>query len=215
MRARCGSPIVAGGDRVAHRWWAGSKRRLKPIWNGTPAAVDGGERAIDLGEVERDRLLAEDRLAGARRRRRSASACVAVLEQIATASTSARRSSSSALAGDRHAELGADGARGRGRGVVDRASAAPGHLAREQLGVHAADPPDADHADPQRRVAAPGAGSGAAQRPCISPPAARRRLPTGPTRAERSSAACTETQSTASSKPGVNGRPSATARQNS
>ena len=43
---------------------AGSNRRLKPTCSGTPAALDGPNGAVDLFEVQRHRLLQEDRLAG-------------------------------------------------------------------------------------------------------------------------------------------------------
>ena len=63
IRRTCRSPIEPSATRSRTDLWPGSKRRLKPIMNGTPAASTGRECAVDLLEVEADRLLAEDRLA--------------------------------------------------------------------------------------------------------------------------------------------------------
>ena len=69
MRTRWSSPMSPASTRVPHRaGGCGSKRRLKPTWIGTPAACDRGEASVDLGQVERQRLLAEDGLAGRPRR---------------------------------------------------------------------------------------------------------------------------------------------------
>ena len=106
IRTRCRSPIEPSTHRVAHRLWAGSKRRLKPIWNGTPASSTAASAPSTVAEVERDRLLAEDRLAGARRRRRSARrGC-----RCSCRSRRRRRRAEHSSSGrrDGHAELGAD-----------------------------------------------------------------------------------------------------------
>ena len=125
----------------------------------------------------------------------SRSACESVLEQTAIASASRDQ-----LAGGRrdgHPELGG----GRiGDGVVrvehagDRGA---GDAAREQPGVQAADPADADHADPQR------CDGGHAHTSSQRPEATLRR-----------SASWTAAQASAASKPGANGRPAAIASQN-
>jgi hypothetical protein len=164
--------------------------------------VDGGERAVDLGEVERHRLLAEDRLAGLRRRddqlgvrvgRRADRDGVDVgrVEQL----VEVRRHDGAERLGHRpgaRLEL-----------VVDPGHRGARHLAGEQLGVHAPDPPDADDADPER------GGRGRLHQSSRSDTTSSQ----CPDSADRSSAACTLTHSTASAKPGSCSRPAATERQ--
>ena len=141
--------VADRADATASRTerWAGSKRRLKPTWKRTPAAFDGGECAVDLGEIERHRLLAEDRLARPRLRRRSASTWVSVLVQIATASTSGRAEQVGRARRHRDAEAGrrlhgpsrVPRRNGRERGARD----AP----EQELRVHSPDPAGAEQTD--------------------------------------------------------------------
>ena len=194
----CGSPTAPPATASRTDWCAGSKRRLKPIWNGTPASSTAASarstsaRSSETGFSQKIALPAARprRRAGRRacrcssrsrprRRRRRAAPSTPTTGTPSAAATAARPS---APCGVGHAgQLGA------------------GDAPRQQLGVQAADPADADHADPHR--------SGA--------PAARRRPPSGPTAAERSSAAWTDTQASASSKPGANGAPLGDRAQNS
>ncbi len=87
MRTRCGSPTRPVATAARTEAWAGSKRRLKPIWNGTPAASTASSarstvsRSSETGFSQKIALPA--RAASTMR-----SACVSVLVQIATASTS-------------------------------------------------------------------------------------------------------------------------------
>ena len=161
---------------------AGSKRRLKPIWNGTPAVVDRGQRAVDLGEVERHRLLAEDRLAGARRRDDQVGVGVGAscrsrprrrraAEQLLDAAAPARRAPPTPRAR-------------RGVRVVDARRpprpAPGGRAARRACGRSG------------RRRCTPIRSGARSRSASISPPAARRRPPSGRS-ADRSSAAWTLT----------------------
>ncbi len=96
MRARCGSPTVPSATAAATAACAGSNRRLKPIWNGTPAASTAASaastvaRSSDTGFSQKIALpaLAAATICGAWK---------PVGVQIATASTSAAAISSSAL----------------------------------------------------------------------------------------------------------------------
>ena len=117
---------------------------------------------------------------------------MSVLVQIATASASHAKASSTPTAGtpsDAPTALAVAGV-----GVGDARQRGARDAAREQLGVHAADPPDADDRDPHHQLSRSETTS--SQRPEA---------------AERSSAAWTDTHASASSKPGLNGRRSATA----
>src|SRR5215218_188161 len=95
MRSRCGSPTRPVATASRTDWCAGSKRRLKPIWNGTPAcrttlrARSTSTRSCETGFSQKIALPASAAAA-------ISGACVSVLEQIATASTSGRAISSSA-----------------------------------------------------------------------------------------------------------------------
>jgi hypothetical protein len=95
IRTRCGSPTAPAATASRTDWCAGAKRRLKPIWNGTPAsstarsARSTSARSSDTGFSQKIALPAS---AAATMK----SACVAVLEQIATASTPGNASISSA-----------------------------------------------------------------------------------------------------------------------
>ena len=137
MRTRWTSPIAPAATASRTDWCAGSKRRLKPTWNRTPGALDGRERPVDLGEVERDRLLAEDRLARRAPPRRSASTWVSVLVQIAIASTSPSRAARRRLAPPGRRAARATGCGELGSDVVDGGQRRSGDAAGEQLGVHA------------------------------------------------------------------------------
>ena len=112
MRTICGSPISPSATARATAACAGSKRRLKPIWNGTPAASTAASarstsaRSSDTGFSQKIALPAS---AAATIR----SACVSVEVQIATASTSGAASSSSTLL-DAHAQPRGGGDRARG-----------------------------------------------------------------------------------------------------
>src|SRR4051794_21282660 len=94
MRASCGSPISPAATAAATASCAGSKRRLKPIWNGTPAASTAASarstsaRSSDTGFSQKIALPAPAAAT-------ISSACVSVGEQMATASTSGALSSSS------------------------------------------------------------------------------------------------------------------------
>ena len=68
MRTSCGSPTLAVGDRGGDRRVGGVEAAVEADLERHAGRVDGGQRAVDLGEVERHRLLAEDRLAGLRGR---------------------------------------------------------------------------------------------------------------------------------------------------
>ena len=78
------------------------------------------------------------------------SAWVGVGVQIATASASSKTSST--VARVRRAEPAGDAARRVLVGVLDRGQPRARDLPGEQLGVHAADAPGADHADPDALV---------------------------------------------------------------
>ena len=206
----------AAGDRVANRLMGGVETAVEADLERDAGARDLGERAVELAEVERDRLLAQDRLAGGRRagdqvgmagRARADSDGVDVLGPENVIDTGR----------DVHAELVRDGARGVGRDVADGGERDTGHAGGEQLRVHAPDPPDADDAHAQRCGCAQGVrrsdvrdrlGHGQSSRSEMT--SSQRPLAT-----ERRSAAWTLTTSTAPPKPGENGRSSATARQNS
>ena len=103
MRTSCGSPTVPSATAAATAACAGSKRRLKPIWNGTPVSSTTASarstcaRSSDTGFSQKIALPA--RAASTIR-----SACVPVGEQIATASTSSAASSSSTLRRRRRAD---------------------------------------------------------------------------------------------------------------
>src|SRR4051812_49868238 len=57
----------AGRDRLANGGVRGVEPAVEADLEKTAALVDRSEGAVDLPEVESDRLLAEDRLAGSRR----------------------------------------------------------------------------------------------------------------------------------------------------
>ena len=59
--AACRSPPATTASCAAAK--SGAKRRLKPTCSGTPASLGRGDRAVGVGEGQRHRLLAEDRLA--------------------------------------------------------------------------------------------------------------------------------------------------------
>ena len=185
----------AARDRVVHGLVRGVEAAVEADLERDARGLHLGQRAVDLGQVERHRLLAEDRLARPRGR------------------------------GD---QLGVRvGARADG----DRVGVA-GERLLDAHGGHA-------RARRRRRAAV---GPAASATPVSSAPATRRAsssacmLPIRPTpitairtgqasrsdttssqrpdAAERSSAAWTDTQASASSNPGANGRRSATASQN-
>ena len=203
--ARRPSPSATAAATAA---WPGSKRRLKPIWNGTPAAVTAASarstsaRSSDTGFSQKIALPAR----------------AASIDQVGVASASACRSRPRRRRPRRGARRRrrprARAELGRRRRAPCPASAswtavsrAPGTCAREQLGVHAADAPGADHAD---RATVFGRGRASIQSSLSDTTSSQR-----PVCTDLSSAACTLTHSTASSNPGENGRSSATARQNS
>src|SRR3954453_12460822 len=94
IRTICGSPSSPAATAARTAAWAGSKRRLKPIWNGTPAASTAAiarstsSRSSETGFSQKIALPAP---AAATMR----SAWVSVLVQIATASTAGDPSTSS------------------------------------------------------------------------------------------------------------------------
>ncbi len=94
MRTICGSPIVPSATAWRTEAWAGSKRRLKPIWNGTPAcstAASAASISARSSEIGFSQKIALPARAAATIR----PTWVSVLVQIATASTSAAASSCS------------------------------------------------------------------------------------------------------------------------
>ena len=96
MRAMCGSPTVPSATAAATAACAGSKRRLKPIWNGTPAASTAASAASTVArssETGFSQKIALPAAAAAIDLR----AWKPVGVQIATASTSDAAISSSAL----------------------------------------------------------------------------------------------------------------------
>ena len=193
IRTSCGSPTSPRITASWTAWWAGSKRRLNPIWNGHAGRLDRAQRAVDLGQLERDRLLAEDRLAGARGGH----------DQVGVGlGARADRHGVDGRVGeqlvDRRVRARADRLRGGRDGVVDGGESRARDLAVEQVGVHAPDPADADHADAHRRG-----------------PDGHRTSSQRPERTDSSSAACTRTNASASSKPGECGRRATSERQNS
>ena len=114
-----------------------SKRRLKPIISGTPASARDREAGVDPRARQIDRLLAQDRLAGARRR----------LDQVGMGVGRARdqhrrdRRIRQRLLGGRDQSAGRLGHRPRrGRVHVDHVAQPVGRMARQVVGVH---PPDA------------------------------------------------------------------------
>ena len=121
MRTMCGSPTVPSATAARDRRVGGVEAAVEADLERHAGRLDGGQRAVDLGEVERDRLLAEDRLARLRRRRRSGRRGSSVGVQIATASTSARRSAPRPSR-RRDAQPRRHLARGRLVGVVDARS---------------------------------------------------------------------------------------------
>ena len=206
----------AVGDRVANRLMGGVETAVEADLERDAGARDLGERAVELLEVERDRLLAQDRLAGRRRagdqvgmggRARADRDSVDVLGSENVVDTDR----------DVHAELVGDRARGVGRGVADGGERDTGHASGEQLRVHAPDPPDADDGHAQRCGCARGVRLLGARDRSGHRQSSRSEMTSShrPLATERRSAAWTLTTSTASPKPGENGRPSATARQNS
>ena len=188
---------LALGHGARHRGVRGVEAPVEADLERHAGGLDGGERAVHLGQVERDGLLAEDRLA--RLGGRDDQVRVRVGGRADGDGVHVRRGQQLLDAGRGHAEPPAHHARAVGVRVGDARDLRARHLPREQVGVHGADPADADHAHPHR--------------------AGRHRAhPTSsqwPDSALRSSASCTVTHCTACSKPGSNARPSATARQNS
>ena len=161
--------------------------------------VDRPERAIELDEIERHGLLAEHRLAGLGRRDQQLDVGVGARADRHRIEIAGEDLLHRGHRG--HPELGRDVARDRLVGVEHRAERGAWHLVGDQLGVHAPDPPDADDADPQRRDGRCRGHERTSSQPPLS--------------TERKSASCTAAQASASSKLGSNGRPSATAVQNS
>ena len=111
--------------------------------------LDRLERPVDLGEIQRDRLLAQDRLAGGRRG-----------DDLLDVGVGARADRDRVDVGrlvqllggrnGRDAEPLPDRLRGLGRRVVDRRQGRPLDLLGEQLGVHSADPSRPEHRDADR-----------------------------------------------------------------
>ncbi len=62
-------PELPGRDCVAYGPVSRVEAPVEPDMEHHPGGLHGGEGDVDLGEVERDRLFAEDRHPGARRRR--------------------------------------------------------------------------------------------------------------------------------------------------
>ena len=67
IRTSCGSPTSPASDGVAHGLVGRVEAAVEADLERHAGRLDRRQRAVDLGEVERDGLLAEDRLAGARR----------------------------------------------------------------------------------------------------------------------------------------------------
>ena len=179
MRARCGSPTSPAGHGVAHGLMRGVEAAVEADLERHAGRRHRGQRPIELGEIERDRLLAQDRLAGAcglLDQRRRASACSSRSRpRPRRPRTGARRP----CRARRRRARPRRSARLRA-GVIDRRQRQPGDPVRQQLGVHAADPADADHRDAQRRRRAPRSGGGRGSHSALghlSPPSVTRRLP--------------------------------------
>ena len=161
IRRTCRSPTEPSATRSRTDLWPGSKRRLKPIMNGTPASSTA---ASARSTCSRSRLtgfsqkIALPACAAAMIR----STWVSVLVQIATVSTSSEASSSSIdMTGAPIAAETPSAAAGTASATA--ATTQPGHLAGQQRGVHPADPAAADHADPADRQLRPGVDG----EPCV------------------------------------------------
>ena len=127
IRTRCSSPTAPDSTASWTERCAGSKRRLRPSWRNDPA-LHGGERAVDLGELERDRLLEEERLA--RRRRRDDEVDVGVGARADRDRVDVWPLDQLRLdARDRDAELVCDGLGRPSVGVVHGGQREAGHLA--------------------------------------------------------------------------------------
>src|SRR3954470_981383 len=159
---------LAGGDRGTHGRVGRVEAPVEADLERDARLLDRGERAVDLGEVQRHRLLAEDRLA--RTGGGHDQVGVRVGARADRDRVDVRRGEHLVDGpGDRHAERRAHDARGLRVRVVDGADGGARHAPREQLGVHAADAPDADDADAERPRRGPdrGALSCSAHRPSV------------------------------------------------
>jgi hypothetical protein len=148
-------------------WCAGSKRRLKPTWKRTPArstAWSARSTSASSSETGFSQRIALPAAAAAT----TWSTWVSVLVQIAIASTSSDAYSSSAVCA-----TGTPSHFPTGSATSAAVSWTALDLLREELGVHAADPPRPEHRDPDR-----------GHRTTVSQP---------PDSHERISAACTAT----------------------
>ena len=209
IRTRCGSPTGRRRPPRATDACAGSKRRLKPIWNGTPASSTAASarstvsRSSETGFSQKIALPA--RAASTIR-----SACVSVSCRSPPRRRRARRAPRRSI---RRPARRARRRRPRGarrRGVVDAPSPrAPGtRRASRSACMRPMRPTPMTAMRRRGRVAV------AASRH----PQSSRSETTGsqrPLSTDFSSAAWTPTHSSASAKPGECGRPSATERQNS
>ena len=154
IRRTCRSPTEPSATRSRTDLWPGSKRRLKPIMNGTPASSTA---ASARSTCSRSRLtgfsqkIALPACAAAMIR----STWVSVLVQIATR-VDVVGGQQLLDRPDRRADRRRD-ALGRGRyGVRHRGHDVARDLAGQQRGVHPPDPAAADHADPADRQLRPG-----------------------------------------------------------
>jgi hypothetical protein len=139
----------AGGDGVAH---GGVRRVEAPVeadLERDPGRLDGGERAVDLVEVERHRLLAQDRLA----RRRGGDDEIRVRGGArADGDGVDLRGGQHPVDARRHRDAEAVGhlARRGLRDVVDGRHVRAGDPLLDDPRVHAADAPGAEEPDPER-----------------------------------------------------------------
>ncbi len=163
---------AARGDRVVDGLVRRVEAPVEADLEQDARPLDRLERPVDLGELERDRLLAEDRLARGRRRDDLVDVGVGARADRDRVDLVRRVQLLGGLR-DRDAEPLADRLRDLGRRVVDGREGRPLDLLREELGVHAADPPRPEHRDPDR-----------GHRTTVSQP---------PDSHERISAACTAT----------------------